>query len=264
MIPTDVGDLEVRVIGEDAAKPAALLWHSLFVDSETWVRVEGSLAEDRRLVLITGPGHGASSDRGRRYTLDECAGAVISVLDHLGIVDPVDLVGNAWGGHVGTVFAGRYPERCRSLVTAGTPVHGYSTSGRIQTSLLLLVYRIFGPRRFLVNAVVEALLSVKTRVDDPEAVAITRNGFMRAGGLVNAVISISLRRPDLTSMLPEVKAPSLFITGSDHPDWTPDQARAASRLLPEGSVAVLEGSAYLGPLERPAEFAGLVRGFWAS
>lgn len=263
MIPTGVGDLEVRVVG-DVGPPTALLWHSLFVDSETWVRVERSLAEGRRLVLVTGPGHGASSDPEHRYTIDDCAEAVRSILDHLGIEEPVDLVGNAWGGHVGIVFAARYPGRCRSLVTVGTPVHGYSTSGRIQTSLLLLMYRIFGPRRFLVNAVVEALLSERTRADDPEAVAITRDGFTRAGGLVNAVISISLRRPDLTSMLPDVKAPSLFVTGSDHPDWTPDQARAASRLLPEGSVAVLEDSAYLGPLERPDEFAGLVREFWAS
>lgn len=264
MISTGVGDLEVRVVGEDFDKPIALLWHSLFVDSETWKRVEDHLAEDRRLVLVTGPGHGASTDPGRRYTLDECADAAISVLDQLGIEGPVDWVGNAWGGHVGIIVACRHPERCRSLVTVGTPVHSYTTSGRIQTALLLMIYRTFGPRTFLVDTVTGALLSEKTRSGDVEAVKITRDGFLRAGRLANAVSSLSLRRPDLTPLLPQVEAPTLFITGTEHPDWSPDQAETASRLLPDGSVDVLEGSAYLGPLETPDEFTKLVREFWAS
>jgi len=262
MISTVVGDLEVRIVGEDIGKPTALLWHSLFVDSETWKRVEDDLAEDRRLVLVTGPGHGASTDPGRRYTVDECADAAVSVLDQLGIGGPVDWVGNAWGGHVGIVAAVRYPERCRSLVTAGTPVHGTTTSGRIQTGLLLAIYRMFGPRKFIVDTVVDALLSERTRANDPEAVAITRDGFLRAGGLANTVASLSVGRPDLTPLLPEVKAPTLFITGTEHRDWSPDQARAACQLLPDGSVEVVEGAAYLIPLETPDVFTKLVRRFW--
>jgi pimeloyl-ACP methyl ester carboxylesterase len=264
MISTDVGDLEVRVFGEDADKPTALLWHSLFVNSESWKRVEEDLVRDRRLVLVTGPGHGASTDPGRRYTLDECVDAAISILDQLGIEGPVDWVGNAWGGHVGIIAAVRYPERCRSLVTAGTPVHSYTKSGRRRTALLLAVYRMFGPRGFIVDAVVEALLSEKTRANDPGAVAITRDGFLEAGRLANAIASLSLRRPDLTPLLPKVATPTLFVTGTDHSDWSPDQARTATRLLPDGSVEVVEGAAYLIPLETPDEFSRLVRAFWAS
>lgn len=263
VISTTVGDLEVRVVG-DAGPPTALLWHSLFVDSQTWQRVEGDLAEDRRLVLVTGPGHGGSTDPGRRYTLEECADSAMSILDHLGIEAPVDWVGNAWGGHVGVVAAAKYPERFRSLVAAGTPVHTYTMSGRIQTGLLLIIYRLFGPRRFLVDSVIDVLLSERTRSSDEDAVAITRDGFLRAGGLANAVASISLRRPDLTPVLSRVTTPTLFITGSEHSDWSPDQATTASQLLPDGSVRVIEGSAYLSPLETPAEFARLVREHWAT
>jgi pimeloyl-ACP methyl ester carboxylesterase len=264
VISTTVGDLEVRVLGSGSGKHTALLWHSLFVDSRSWHRVEGDLAEDRRLVLVTGPGHGDSTDPGRRYTMDECADAAISILDNLGIGGPVDWVGNAWGGHVGVVAAVKHPERIRSLVTAGTPVHSYTGSGRIKTLLLLIVYRLLGPRPFLVDSVIEVLLSERTRSNDPDAVDLTRDSFVKARGLANAVASISLRRPDLTPMLPEIRVPTLFITGADHVDWSPDQARTASQLLPDGSVAVLEGSAYLGPLESPEEFTRLVRGYWAT
>lgn len=76
-IPTKVGSLAVRVRGE--GRPA-VLWHSLFVDERSWQRVEDELARDRRLVSITGPGHGASSNPGHGYSLDDCAAAAGEVL----------------------------------------------------------------------------------------------------------------------------------------------------------------------------------------
>ena len=76
-IATRVGLLAVRVVGE--GRPA-VLWHSLFVDDRSWQRVEQELGEDRRLVIITGPGHGGSADPGRRYSLDDCAAAAGEVL----------------------------------------------------------------------------------------------------------------------------------------------------------------------------------------
>ena len=77
-VPTRVGSLAVRVRGEG---PPAVLWHSLFLDERSWQRVEEDLAGDRRLVIITGPGHGTSTDPGHRYSLDDCAAAAGEVLD---------------------------------------------------------------------------------------------------------------------------------------------------------------------------------------
>jgi len=128
MVETRLGALAVRVRGEG---PVAVLWHSLFVDDSTWKRVEGDLARARRLVIITGPGHGASPDPGR-YNMDECAEAAADGLAALGVGEPVDWVGNAWGGHVGVVFAARWPERCRTLVTLGTPIQSYTLSERLR------------------------------------------------------------------------------------------------------------------------------------
>ena len=64
-------------------------------------------------------------------------------------------------------------------------------------------------------------------------------------------MSISLERPDLTERLADVVTPTLFVTGSDHKGWSPEQATAASKLLPNGSVAIVADAAYLVPLETP-------------
>lgn len=265
-VQTPVGRLAVRVVDTGPGMPTAVLWQSLFVDGRSWSRIEEELEGDRRLVLITGPGHGRSGDPGRRYTNEECAEAAAHVVDALGIREPVDWVGNAWGGHVGILFAARWPERCRTLVTVGTPVHAYSPGSRAKVGALLLAYRLLGPAPFLRDGVVDALLSARTRAEDHEAVELVRDCFTNTDRalLGNAVVSISLRRRDLTPVLSQVQAPTLFITGAEHPDWTADQARRASELLPHGKTAILEDSAYLGPLEAPEECARLVREFWAA
>jgi pimeloyl-ACP methyl ester carboxylesterase len=262
-VATEVGTLQVESIG---AGPPAVLWHSLFVDSRSWHRVVEELAHERRLVLITGPGHGSSGDPGHHYTMEDCAAAAASILDALGIEEPVDWVGNAWGGHVGIVLAARQPQRLRTLTTVGTPVHSYTLRGRAETQALLAIHRLFGPTRFLRDSIAEALLSGRTRAQDQAAVDLVKDCFTNADrdGLRNAVVSISLRRPDLGPLLPSIEVPTLFVTGSDHRDWTPALARNASRLLRQGDVSVLDGAAYLGPLETPREFISLVRHFWAS
>jgi pimeloyl-ACP methyl ester carboxylesterase len=262
-IPTRVGELAVRMHGEG---PPAVLWHSLFVDDRTWGRVEEELAHDRRLVIITGPGHGTSGDPGHRYSLDDCALAAGEVLAALGIDGPVDWVGNAWGGHVGIVFAATRPEQCRTLVTLGTPVQAYTRSEQVLFRVLLAVYRVAGMIGYLSSGITEALLSPRTRANDPEAVALVLESLrgLERRAFSNAMRSISLGRPDLTPRLGAVHCPTVFVTGSDHEGWTPEQAEAKCRLLADGSLAVVPDTAYLTPLEAPAETVRIVREHWGA
>jgi pimeloyl-ACP methyl ester carboxylesterase len=265
-VDTTLGSLQVRIEGDAPGRAAVVLWHSLFVDERTWDRVVPDLAQDRRLVIITGPGHGASGDPGRRYTMQDCATAAVEVLGALAITEPVDWVGNAWGGHVGLVLAARRPELIRSLVAASSPTHPWQRPVRLQTQLVLLpLYRLLGPVGFITDAVVEANLSEATRARDAAATTLVRDCFTQAtrARMANAIMSIGLGREDLTPQLPSVQVPTLFLTGSAHPDWSPAQMRAAAALLPRGSSDVVADAAYLLPLEAPTAFTRLVRDFWA-
>jgi pimeloyl-ACP methyl ester carboxylesterase len=264
LVQTRLGPLAVHVRGDG---PPAVMWHSLFVDDRSWRRVEEALGRDRRLVIVTGPGHGASPDPGRRYSLDDCAAAAVDILEALGIDEPVDWVGNAWGGHVGVVFASAWPDRCRTLITLGTPIQAYTRSEQITVRLLLAVYRLVGMVSFLSNSIMDGLLSPRTRANDPEAVALVLECLrtMQRRGLGNAVQSISLDRPDLTDRLAAIRCPTLFVTGSDHSGWWRlDQATAMADLLATGSAAVVPDSGYLTPLEAPAATIGLVRQLWGT
>jgi len=261
-IETQVGRLAVRVVGDG---PTAVLWPSLFMDERSWDRLLPELTQDRRLVIINGPGHGASGDPGRRYSNHDCVTAAGQVLDRLAISGAVDWVGNAWGGHVGLGLAADRPTQCRSLITLGTPVAALSRRERRRTYPLLVVYGVLGPIELVLSGVTEVLLSAHTRAHDPEAVELVRDSLRHANRrmLRNAVISISIHREDLTDLLPRITAPTLMITGSDHSGFTPAQADAAARLTRNGRSAVVPDAAYLVPLEAPATTSTIIREFWA-
>src|SRR5258708_39181927 len=124
-VPTRLGPLDVQAVGSG---PAAVPWPSLFVDSATWARVAQPLAATRRLVLIDGPAHGGNPPVPHRFTLDDCVGTAADVLDHFAIDQPVDWLGNAWGGHVGILFAAAHPGRSRPLTAVGAPVHALTAA----------------------------------------------------------------------------------------------------------------------------------------
>lgn len=262
-IATRVGPLHVRQAGDG---PVAVLWHSLFVDSASWRRVESELARHRSLVLIDGPGHGRSGDPGRRYTMEDCAAAAFDVLDALGVTDPVDWVGNAWGGHVGTVAAADHPGRLRSLVAVCTPIAAYDPAEHRRVQLLAAAYRALGPRQWLANGVVEVMLAERTREQDAEAVALIVDSLRQADRrmLYNSIQSISLHRTALDDCLPRLGVPTLIATGADDVGFTPDQARAAAMKIPRGRAAVIPDAAYLAPFEQPTATTELILDLWAS
>lgn len=262
MIDTAVGSLAVRVFGQG---PTAVLWPSLFLDGRSWDRVIPALAPGRRLVVIDPPGHGESRDPGRRYTMRECASAAGQVLDRLGVDDPVDWVGNAWGGHVGVHFAVTRPEQCRSLVMLGSPVAALTGAERRRTYPLLVAHGALGPVELVLSGVTQVLLSAHTRANDPEAVALVRDCLAHADRrmLRSAVVSVSLRREALTGLLPKISAPTLVVTGADHSGFTPSQAEAAAGLIPNARSTVVPDAAYLVPLEAPTATSRLVLDHWA-
>lgn len=150
-------------VGRDGSGPPAVFWHSLWVDSRSWGPLVNKLGADRRVLTIDGPGYGRSSPIHRDFTLDDCATAAVEILDQLGIDEPVDWVGNAWGGHVGITLAISQPHRLRSLVTIAAPPTPVSRRQRwTKTYPLALIYRLMGPNRFITKALFDSLIGPKT------------------------------------------------------------------------------------------------------
>ncbi|WP_235563923.1 alpha/beta fold hydrolase [Arthrobacter sp. Soil763] len=262
MIDTTLGPLMVHRTGAGAP---ALLWHSLFVDSGTFDGVVEDLGEHRELVLVDGPGHGGSPGPHRRYSFEDCAAAAAQVLDALGISAPVDWVGNAWGGHVGIVFAQSFPSRCRTLVTIGTPPYPLTHPERLQIALLVYLYRVLGPAPFS-GMLVDALAGRGAAKSAPRAAAAVSDAFRRGNkrGKYWAMQSVMLHRPDLRPLLPALQVPTLMLVGRDDPMNDPEEAERAARSIPGGRCERVAGAGHVAPLlVAPGDIARDLLAFWS-
>jgi pimeloyl-ACP methyl ester carboxylesterase len=265
LVPTSLGRLNV---GQAGTGPPALLWHSLWVDSRSWGPLVDDFAAHRRLVTIDGPGYGRSDPIRRDFTLADCAHAATEVLDHLGITEPVDWVGNAWGGHVGITLAADQPHRVHSLVTIAAPLLPVGARQRwTQTYPLAVLYRLIGPNRLITKALFDALLGSDAIKAHPDRAADIIRAFTEADrGSIRRTIRFMHRWRPLTDTLPSVNAPTLFLTGDlDDQHWRPTDAQAAAATMPNAQVVTLTGAGHVGPLLLDADLiARTVTEFWES
>ncbi|MCX8559285.1 alpha/beta hydrolase [Mycolicibacterium mucogenicum] len=261
-VPTCLGDLHVRRTGTG---PPAVLWHSLWVDSRSWGRLVDTLAAQRQVVTIDGPGYGTSSPIDRDFTLDECASAAGEVIDALGL-DAVDWIGNAWGGHVGITLAATEPHRLGSLTTIAAPVLPVSRRQRwTQTYPLAAAYRLLGPNPLLTEILFDVLLG-GARIAHTEPAAELKTAF-RAMDRESARRTIRYMHSwqSLADQLVAVTVPTLMMTGDlGDQHWSPADARAAAKTMPDARVVPLTGAGHVGPLLVDTDLiADAVTDFWA-
>jgi pimeloyl-ACP methyl ester carboxylesterase len=255
-------------VGQAGAGPPALLWHSLWVDSRSWGPLVDSFGAHRRVVIIDGPGYGGSDPIHRDFTLDDCATAAADVLDHLGITEPVDWVGNAWGGHVGITLAADQPPRVRSLVTIAAPLLPVGARQRwTQTYPLAVLYRLTGPNQLITKVLFDTLLGSNAIKAHPDRAADIISAFKEADGeSIRRTIRFMHRWRPLTDTVPAVTAPTLFLTGDlDDQHWRPADAQTAAATMPNARVVTLTGAGHVGPLLVDVDLISrAVTEFWRS
>lgn len=261
LITTRLGRISVRIVGSG---PAAVLWHSMFVDGASWNGLIPTLAAERTLYIVDGPGYGASDELTTISSIDESALAAADLLGGLGIRRPVDWVGNAWGGHTGMALAASRPDLVRSLVAISSPTQPIGDALARKVRLLTGLMRVLGPVGPVRSAILENQFTDANRAV-PEISNVVTGALSRATkrSLANTVESFILKRVDVTASLPRISAPTLFVTGDDRPEWTPEAMEAAAALVPGSRTAIIAGSRVVVPAERPAELAEVIREFWA-
>jgi len=257
-VPTRLGDLAVTAVGSG---PTAVLWHSMFVDSLSWARVVPELSTRRRLLLIDGPGHGASAPLAHRSSIAECADAALTVIDALADDERVDWVGNAWGGHVGMSLAVSHPARLRTLAALSSPTQ--PAEGVRTIAALAVLLGLVGPTGFLIDKIAEAQLTDASRADQA-VLRVLRNALARTErrSLARTVRSFIVDRVDVTDALPSITTPALFLAGDDRGEWSPEQAASAAAAAPHAQSAVIRNSRTLLAVEQPDAVADQLLRFW--
>jgi len=229
-------------------------------------------AADRRCALVDLLQYGASDKpRITGPVWDFHTRHLVSLLEALGIGNadnPVDIVCNSWGGTAAIRLASLHPERVHRLVITGSmPVfHGalaplpergargrnardvyYGGQGPTWAKMRELIARL---EWYDAEQIPDALVTMRFEQSlDPGERALGESGLGR-GDL-----------QDLSRDLEGLQVPVLFAWGMFDAFLTPDYPLMLARMVPQGSLHVMDRASHHLQEERPDDYASAVRGW---
>src|SRR5919202_6785265 len=115
-LPTGI---EMYYGSHGAGEPLVLLPSTAFAGDVWHLEQVGPLAERLNLIILDPRGCGQSSRPDRVYTIEQMAGDVIALLDHLE-VPAAHVLGHSMGGRIALTMALDHPGRVKSLICAAT------------------------------------------------------------------------------------------------------------------------------------------------
>ncbi|NIH84869.1 alpha/beta fold hydrolase [Amycolatopsis granulosa] len=259
-VPTSLGTLRVHLRGSG---DPIVMWPSLLMDHTLWQAQAEHLSGRFTTVAVDPPGHGASSALRGTFTLDECAGVVIELLDALGF-GRTHFLGNSWGAMVGATFAARHPDRVlTSTLMNGTASAAPRRQKAEFAALLAMAKLLRGIRPPLTRSVGKAFLGPTSLRTRPEVVArvieLARRNDVRS--LTFAVTSVVSRRPDQRALLASIRTPVLVIGGREDATFPPRELEEMAAAIPGAELVFLEDAAHLAALEVPDVVNKLLDGF---
>jgi 3-oxoadipate enol-lactonase len=262
-INTGVGQLAVFDFPLDSAGTAApasaptlVLWPSVFADSSIYAPLVTSLRGKARVVLIDGPGHGASGAGPERgFSVKDCAVAVKTILDELAVRSAA-VGGTSWGGIVGGEFALLYPQATDAVVMLNTPV--FSDPGMAER-FIVLGTRVIGGTQLFSEGVAKGFLMPATLQAAGAAVQQFHRGIQKSqhGAMANAVGEVLIKREPLAPRLSGITAPTLFVVGEFDDMYPAAELQRAAKALADHHFATLP-TRHISVVDEPARVAGLI------
>ena len=198
------------------------------------------------------------------------AAKTLACMDALG-VERADFVCNSWGGTIALCLAANHPDRVRSLVITGSmpvfygPLAPLPEGGRRGRNARDVYYGGDGPSKQKMRALIARLEWYDADRIPDETVALRYEQSLDPEERALAGMSDSPRGEwqDLTEELGRIQAPTLFLWGMYDAFLTPDYPLMLARMLPKGSLHVMDQASHHPQEERPHAFCSVVRGFLA-
>jgi pimeloyl-ACP methyl ester carboxylesterase len=251
--------LAYEVKGTEASRVPLVLIHGHPFDRTMWVPQIAAFSPARRVIAPDLRGYGASPVVPGTTPLGTFAEDIAGLLDELGVGEFV-LGGLSMGGQIVMECYRQFPDRIRGLVLADTFPAAETPEGRKT--------RNDTADRLLREGMREYADEVLHRMVAPYAdaeVAARVHRMMTAAPPEGAAAALRGRaeRPDYRELLTRVAVPALVVVGADDTFTPVRDAEAMHAALPDSTLQVIESSAHLPNLERPAEFNRALSAFLA-
>ena len=251
-----VGDLSIHYYqGGPVDAPTILMLHGFGANKDNWLRFARHFTERYRVIAIDLPGFGDSSKPPASYDVGTQVERVAAFTQALNI-ERLHLIGNSMGGHIGALYAARYPDQVLSValfanagITAPQKSQLIEILERGEANPLV----VNAPEDFdrLLNFVFVDVPYLPTKVKQHMASEGVANRALNQeifGHLVNRYIPLE---PELA----KIQAPTLLLWGEQDRALHVSSIEVMRPLLREPMVVVMKDCGHLPMIERPAEAA---------
>ncbi len=240
-------------VSGNPANPPLVLMHGWGCTSATVASIERTAAETHCVYNVDFPGFGASPDPATVWGVEEYTQAIEALVDAEKIENPV-LIGHSFGGRVGILYASRRPVSKLILVDAA----GLKPRRGLKYYYKVYSYKLW--KRLI------RLTCSRDKVDK-----IIRERQSKAGSADYRALNPHMRRifvkvvnEYLRDRLPLIKAPTLLVWGEADTATPMRDAKIMEREIPDAGLVSFPGAGHYSFLDRPTQFAAVLRSFLKS
>jgi len=241
-------------VDEGAGVPV-LLMHGFPLDHTMWGGQFNALSGRARMIAPDLRGFGqtplAPGDAERGVSMEAHADDLADLLDKLAIREPIVLVGFSMGGYVAWQFARKYAVRLRALIQCDTRVLADTEEARAGRLKMAEHVAEWGSGR-VAEMMGPKLIAPATFEKKPEVVAAVRMMVERAppAGIAAAQRGMAAR-PDMTSLLPTIKVPTLVLVGEHDAISPPAEMKEIADAIPGAKYVVIRRAGHMTTMEEP-------------
>lgn len=264
-------EVPISVVQWDGADPPVIYVHATGFHKWVWHKV--AIAVGRRAIAMDLRGHGDSGKPPDGYHWSAFANEVLAVIDALSVATPVDAVGHSSGAACLLLAEMERAGTLRRLVAFEPIVFPRPEGNRIPLNPLAEGAR---RRRMSFPSIDDAKANYLAKPAMSSWDPAVMDDYLRHGmferddgqwelkcpGDLEAKVYENSHTHDAFERLGEVRCPTLVVRGADAggPSVLADEQ---ARRLGHGRVATIDGAGHFAPMERPDEFARVVREFLA-
>jgi 3-oxoadipate enol-lactonase len=244
----------ISYVDRGAGLPVVLL-HGFPLDHTMWAAQIDALAGVARVIAPDLRGFGETPlgtiDTSHGVSMEQHADDVAELLDRLAIREPVVLCGFSMGGYVAWQFVRKYPKRLRALVPWDTRAIADTEEARAGRIKVAENVADWGSAR-IAEMMGPKLFAAETFVKQPAVVQAVREvvGKTSPAGIAAAARGMAAR-PDMTSLLPTIKVPTLVIVGEHDAISPPAEMKTIADAIPGAELVVIPDAGHMSTMENP-------------
>lgn len=255
----EVGNTELSFYDLGEGKSIILI-HGFAGSKLYWEKVLPQLSLNNRVIAIDLPGHGESTMGLEKYSIEDMAGLIKGLLDHLGL-EKATMFGHSLGGYITLAFAELYPQYLKgfSLVHSTANQDSAEAKAARESNARKVVEE--GMEAFMEGLSQKLFSPVNTEKNSHDIKNTIKIGIStHIKGVVSALLAMR-DRPDRNEVLEQTDLPVLLIAGEQDQIIPPEKTFTVTK--PNIEQTLIKGAGHMSMYEQPEELVKIMNKFLA-